>query len=232
MREFVSKQISLYIEQYLSKYLCGFRKGHSPQHCLVVMIEKMKMCLDNKGIAGELFTDLSKAFDCLTYDLLIAKLNSYGFSYFALKLILNYLTNRKQRTRIDATTSKWEKVQIGVPQGSIMPPPLLFNIFINDSFLFLKHAEITNYADDNTPYVCTKSLETTKIVLENEATILIRWFENNLFKINARKSHVIMTTSQRNLSVQVGEANISCTSEETLLGIIVDNKLTFDPHVK
>ena len=108
--------------------------------------------------------------------------------------------------------------------------PLLFNIFINDLFLFLKHAEITNYADDNTPYVCTKSLK-TKIVLENEAAILIRWFENNLFKINAGKSHVIMTTTQKNLSVQVGEANISCTSEETLLGIIVDNKLTFDPHV-
>ena len=80
--------------------------------------------------------------------------------------------------------------------------------------------------------VCTKSLETTKIVLENEAAILIRWFEINLFKINAGKSHVIMTTTQRNLSVQVGEANISCTSEETLLGIIVDNKVTFDPHVK
>ena len=119
----LSKQISVYIEQYLSKYLCGFRKGHSPQHCLVVMIEEIKMCLDNKGIAGAIFTDLSKAFDCLTYDLLIAKLNSCGFSYFALKLILNYLTNRKQRTRIDATTSKWEKVQIGVPQGSITPPP-------------------------------------------------------------------------------------------------------------
>ena len=80
--------------------------------------------------------------------------------------------------------------------------------------------------------MCTKSLETTKIVLETEAAILIRWFKNNLFKINARKSHVIMTTTQKNLSVQVGEANISCTSEETLLGIIVDNKLTFDPHVK
>ena len=110
--------------------------------------------------------------------------------------------------------------------------PLLFNIFINDLFLFLNHAEITNYADDNIPYLCTKSLKTTEIVLENEAAILIRWFENNLFKINAGKSHVIMTTTQRNLSVQVGEANVSCTSEEILLGIIVDNKLTFDPHVK
>ena len=100
--------------------------------------------------------------------------------------------------------------------------PQLFNIFINDLFLFLKHAEITNYADDNTPCVCTKSLETTKIVLENEAAILIRWLENNSFKINAGKSHVVMTTTQKNLSVQVGEANISCTSEETLLCIIVD----------
>ena len=95
---------------------------HSPQHCLVVMIEKRKICLDSKGIAGALLTDLSKAFDCLAYDLLIAKLNIYGFYYSALKLIFNYLSNRKQRTRIDATISNWVIVKIGVPQGSIMGP--------------------------------------------------------------------------------------------------------------
>ena len=68
--------------------------------------------------------------------------------------------------------------------------------------------------------------------LENEASILIRWFENNLFKINAGKCHVVMTTTTNDLYVQVGDANISCTTEEKLLGVTIDNKLTFDPHVK
>ena len=91
------------------------------------MIETMKICVDKKGTAGALITDLSKAFDCLHHKLLVAKLNSYGFSYDSLSLILNYLTNRKQSTRIDTTLNNWIQIKVGVPQG-----PLLFNIFIND----------------------------------------------------------------------------------------------------
>ena len=185
------------------------------------MIEKMKICLDSKGIAGALLTDLSKAVDCLTYDLLIAKLNIYGFSYSELKLIFSYLTNRNQRNRIDVTISNLENVKIGVPLGSIMGS-LLFNIFINDIFLFLKYAGLTNYADDNTPFVCSNSLEVTK------ASVLIQWFDNNLFKVNAGKSHVRMTTTHNDIYVQIGDANISCTTEGILLGITTDNKLTFD----
>ena len=115
-----------------------------------MMIETMKICVDKKGTAGALITDLS--FACFNHELLIAKLNSYGFSHDSLSLILNYLTNRKQRTRIDTTLSNWSQIKVGVPRGSILGP-LLFNIFINDVFLFVKHTKITNYADDNTPYL-------------------------------------------------------------------------------
>ena len=86
---------------------------------------------------GALLTGLSKAFDCLNHDLLIAKLNAYGFSLPALRLIHDYLSNRKQRTRINNSYSTWMEIVFGVPQGSILGP-LLFNIFLADLFFIVK----------------------------------------------------------------------------------------------
>ena len=130
----LSNNIYSYIEKYLSTRLCGFRKDHSTQLSLIIMLEEIRKNLDKGRFSGMLLTDLSKAFDCLVHDLLIAKLNAYGFGYNALSLINNYFSNRKQRTKIGEAFSKWSRIIIGVLQGSI-PWPLLFNIYINDIFL-------------------------------------------------------------------------------------------------
>ena len=140
------QQINSYINTYLNSGLCGFREGFSAQHCLITMTEKIKNVLDKGEIGGALLTDLSKAFDCIQHDLLIAKLHAYGFNIKSLKLLNNYLYNRKQRTKINSTFSEWVNIIFGVPQGSILGP-LLFNIYINDIFLFKEETDITNYAD-------------------------------------------------------------------------------------
>ena len=101
---------------------------------------------------GALLTDLSKAFDCLSHDLLIAKLNAYGFSIAALRLVQNYLSNRKQRTKINSDFSSWEKILFGVPQGCILGP-LLFKIFLCDLVSIMNETDFASYTDDNTPYV-------------------------------------------------------------------------------
>ena len=82
-------------------------------------------------------TDLSKAFDCIPHDLIIAKLEAYDFHIDALKLIHNYLSNGKQRVKVNDAYSSWKNIFYGVPQGSIICP-LLFNIHVCVLFYFWK----------------------------------------------------------------------------------------------
>ena len=84
---------------------------------ITAMLEKWKRSIDNGKMFGALLTDLSKAFDCIDHELLIAKLNPYGFSLTALKLMHSYLSNRKQRTKINSSYSSWLEIIFGVPQG-------------------------------------------------------------------------------------------------------------------
>ena len=119
----------------LSKYQCAFRRGYNAQHCLITLIEKWKKSVDNGGAFDVLFIDLSKAFDCLPHEILIAKLDAYGFDKNALKLVNSYLTYRKQRVKINGKYSSWSEILFGVPQSSILGP-LLFNVFICDMFFW------------------------------------------------------------------------------------------------
>ena len=108
--------ISIFFEDVFTKYQCGFRKGYSPQHCLLVMIEKFEKMVDWGGVFRALLTDLSKAFDCIPHDLFIVKLEEYGFQTDALNLFYDYLSNRKQRVKINEIFRCWKNIEYGVPQ--------------------------------------------------------------------------------------------------------------------
>ena len=98
-------QINEYFQPLFSKLQRGFRKGHSVQHCLLVLIEKCHKVLDKRGFAGLLRTDLSKVFDCIDHELLIAKLRAYGFDIKSLELIHSYLHDRIETVKINSSFS-------------------------------------------------------------------------------------------------------------------------------
>ena len=139
------------MDQFLWKYQCGFRKLFRAQDCLPAMLEKWKRTVDNRNIFGVLLTDLSKAFYCLSHELIIAKLNAYGFSLPVLKVIQSYLSNRLQRTKNNHSYSFWSEILFGVPQGSIFGP-ILFNTFLSDLFLVINDVNFTSYDEDKTIY--------------------------------------------------------------------------------
>ena len=102
------------------------------------------------GGSGAILTDLSKAFDCILHDILIAKLAAYGFDYQSLRIMESFLSNRQQRTKINNAFSRYSEIIYGVPQGSILGP-LLFHVYICDIFFDIIECDIANYVDDNTP---------------------------------------------------------------------------------
>ena len=125
-----------------------------------------------------LLTDLSKASDCMTHDLLIAKSHALNFDMNEFNLICDYLTGRKQRVKINSSFSLYLDIVQRVPQGSISEP-LLFNLFLYDLFLFVEEADIMNYADDDTPYVCSENVDVILEKLEEVGTVLFEWFSNS-----------------------------------------------------
>ena len=91
---FCQKQVINHVNTFLSRYLCGYRKGFSTQYVLLSLLEKWEKAIDNKVFAGGVLTDRSKAFDTLNHELLIGKLHAYGFGKEFLMLLLSYLSNR------------------------------------------------------------------------------------------------------------------------------------------
>ena len=133
---------------------------------------------------------------------------------------------------MNGSFSTWRETTIGVPQGSVLGP-LLFNIYLNDLFMFVNDAEICNYADDTTIYACDNNIEGIIETLESDALKIAEWFPNNCMKLNEDKCHLMIFGDKSNdISLNIGSVRIKESKEEKLLGVILDKTLCFKQQVK
>ena len=145
----VKANYGLYRKIYLFISL-WIQKGFSTQYALLSLIERWRLCLDKQGFAGALLMDLSKPFDTINHELLIAKLHAYEFSIEALEVLLSYQQEKWKRVKINTTFNSWTQLLQEVPQRSVLGP-IVFNIYINDMLFALIEIDICNFADGTTP---------------------------------------------------------------------------------
>ena len=172
--------------------------------------------------------DLSKAFDSVNHDLLFAKLEAYGLDNNTVCFMRRYRTNRLQRCKINNSFSEWMKISAGVPQGSILGP-LIFNIFINNIFLWLQKCDLANYADFSTMYASEKRVSTVIDSLNHEFTILSKWFYNNFMVLIPDKCSLMLLGVDKSLQTNLvcGDEILKNTKQEKVLGVTLENKLNF-----
>ena len=144
----------------------------------------------------------------------------------------NYLTSCFQRTKVNNSYSSWSEIIAGVPQGSILGP-LLFNIFLNDLFLYPQETFLSNYADDKSLYSIGNTIEGVKKALSKDFRIIQNWFHENLMVLNAKKCHYMrFGTSSENDDFLLDGIKLPNSCEEKILGVIIDNELKCDPHIR
>jgi hypothetical protein len=214
----------------------GFRKGLSVQQSLAKLINCVADALDGSQRTTGVLCDLTRAFECVHHSLLIKKLEKYGIKNKELKWFISYLGGRYQRTKIfkygQTVNSSWEKVEVGVPQGSILGP-CLFLIYVND-LPNVSNMNVFQFADDTVLLCRGPNIDSLRRTIDKELSNLKRWFEVNGLSLNMDKTQVINFRSDyRNSLKPVISSNTQLVLEETVnfLGIHLNENLNWLPHI-
>ena len=229
-------RLDKYLEKFqlLNDHQYGFRNNRSTSMAIMDLIENISTAIDSKQHSIGIFLDLKKAFDTLDHNILLQKLEKYGFRGPTYRWLQNYLLNRYQYVQIDNCKSEMLKVRCGIPQGSIIGPKL-FIIYINDLGKAIEKLNFVQFADDTTLYSSGKDLNLLLETVEKELHYLKVWFDINKLSLNIEKTK-IMLFSNRNIDkpvvITLSDKPLEQVYEHKFLGVTIDHNMNWKPHIK
>lgn len=225
-------RIYISIKPFLSQHQHGFIPGRSTNTNLVNVTQFISRALDDRRQVDVIYTDFAKAFDSLDINILLAKLDCFGFCPSLLKLMESYLRGRSAYVTYNGFNSNTFSVTSGVPQGSHLGP-LLFNIFINDLLEKLR-CNCLSYADDLKIYSVVNNI-TDCINLQTNLSLVDGWCACNNISLNVSKCCVISFTrcsSKIIYEYSVKDEMVPRKNEVRDLGVLFDSRMTFSDHIR
>ena len=172
------KQITAYAESrgILTPLQFGFRSKVSAQDAILYFIETIQHEIEIGNIVHAVLLDLSKAFDSLSHQILLKKLESLHFSPSATQIVESFLTGRLQQVSVNGVLSEWIELKQSVPQGTVVGP-LFFNLYVNDlPELICRPAHILQYAEDCLVFCSDKKSEIALEILQDNIYKLEEYF--------------------------------------------------------
>jgi len=231
-------QVTEYLDDnsLLSPNQYGFRKYHSTELASLHLVDYITKRMDERETPLNVYLDLSKAFDTLNHDILLAKLKFYGFTGLSYNLFYTYLLNRKQFVQFNSTNSNLLNIRNGVPQGSVLGP-LLFIIYINDLPKSSTIFDFLMYADDTTLYCCIDKINPIhrEQILNDELEKVNYWLTSNKLSINVAKTkYMLFYKSPKcvpNLNIHINNNVVLRVNSFNFLGLHLSSNITWSTHV-
>ena len=217
----------------------GFRKDHSTVKKIGDLTDDLYIAMNNQEVTTAVFIDFKKPFDTVSHNILIQKLELHGVKGMNLKLMKNYLSNRRQCVIANNIESTLRSISCGVPQVSILGP-LLFLIYVNDMPKCVKQWTVQLYADDTVIYFSKKCHIYAKDILQRDLDNLQVWCHKNKLTVNVKKtkSMIFGTTctkkigSLSNLDLKMQNMSLSQVTSYKYLGVVLDQSLTYTQHLQ
>ena len=219
----------------LYKYQFGFREQHGTDLALITLIDKISKALDEGDYVLGVFLDLSKAFDTVSHEILLSKLETYGIRGTAHKWLKSYLSHRNQFVMYNENQSNTLHIKSGVPQGSILGP-LLFLLYVNDIANLSPTVMPILFADDTNLFVRGSNIAELFHSINSELETLVKWIHANKLSLNIAKTHyIVFRTRGReiniNMNVYIDHIKLKRVESTKFLGIMLDGKLNWLNHI-
>uniref|UniRef100_A0A8C7Y996 Reverse transcriptase domain-containing protein n=1 Tax=Oryzias sinensis TaxID=183150 RepID=A0A8C7Y996_9TELE len=229
-------RLNSFIEKHniLDEGQYGFRSNRSTSLALMNVIENITNAIDNKKNVIWVFIDIKKSFHTINHGMLMNKLERYGIRWLVLDWIRSYLRNRKQFVKVEGACSQCLDIVCGVPQGSVLGP-ILFILYINDSFQVSKKLRLVLFADDTNVCCDGDNLQQLIEIVKKEMEKLKLWFDVNKLSLNLSKTKMMLFGHHKgkniNIDMHINGVKLERIYENKFLGVIIDDKLTWKAHI-